>query len=338
MKHQIRYGKAGVSTYRTYATPLRGLTPVPESAFTGRDNVIMGAELEVRVLGESFWPAYTEGDNSRVVATDTMKNFIHRESLEFDGSTLEGWLFFVGRRFLETYPHMERLEMSGQESPFHPARVPAADGGGFAESHLLFHRGHGERATAWLALERSAKGDVMVTNHGCGRESVQMMKVSGSAFADFHRDAYTTLPERKDRPLYIHCDIGWRYKDPMVAIRPDVKSYVAPEQIGDVASTVFHQFVSLSIQHLIHEIGNRMMERWPQLAEVSFDAENRLWDLSHASESDERVKVYTDPRPPYGRLGLVLRRDQSDSSAWRSESVSTSGLEPATETSVTRSG
>jgi urate oxidase len=76
-----------------------------------------------------------------------------------------------------------------------------------------------------------------------------------------------------------------------------------------VVATVFHRFVSLSIQHLVNEIGNAMLERWPQLSEVSFEAQNRLWDLSVTSESDERVKVYCDPRPPYGRIGLVLRRD-----------------------------
>ena len=41
-------------------------------------------------------------------------------------------------------------------------------------------------------------------------------------------------------------------------------------------AAVFHQFVSLSIQHLVHEIGLRMLERWPQLDEVSFEATNRL--------------------------------------------------------------
>jgi urate oxidase len=42
---------------------------------------------------------------------------------------------------------------------------------------------------------------------------------------------------------------------------------------------------------------------------VSFEAQNRLWDLSVTSETDERLKVYTDPRPPYGKIGLILRRD-----------------------------
>ena len=84
----------------------------------------MAAEIDVQVMGEAFTDAYTDGDNTNVVATDTMKNFIHRESLDFDGKTLEGWLFFIGRRFLETYEHMERLRMSGAEIRFDAARVP----------------------------------------------------------------------------------------------------------------------------------------------------------------------------------------------------------------------
>ena len=84
--------------------------------------------------------------------------------------------------------------------------------------------------------------------------------------------------------------------------------YVASEQVADLAVTVFHEFVSLSIQHLINEIGTRMLERWPQLSEVSFDTQNRLWDLVAESSDDPKVKTYSDPRPPYGHIGLVLRR------------------------------
>ena len=136
-----------------------------------------------------------------------------------------------------------------------------------------------------------------------------MMKVTGSAFADFARDSYTTLPERKDRPLHIHLDVGWRYADPGAALAPDHAAYVAGEQVADLVGAVFHRFASLSIQHLVNEIGVAMLERWSLLSEVSFEAQNRLWDLSVTSESDERVKVYCDPRPPFGRIGLVLRRD-----------------------------
>ena len=38
MKHEIRYGKADVKVYRTLADPLSGVTPIPESPFSGRSH------------------------------------------------------------------------------------------------------------------------------------------------------------------------------------------------------------------------------------------------------------------------------------------------------------
>lgn len=311
MKTEIYYGKADVSTYRTYGRPLEGLRPIPESTFIARPNILLAAAIEVQVLGTAFLAAYTEGDNRLVVATDTMKNFIHRESLAFDGATLEQWLLFIGRRFLETYPHMERLRVRGVEIPFEPAIVPTDDGegGGFAASEVLFARQHGDRSNAEAELDRTADGSIELTALRAGQQELQLMKVTGSAFADFARDEYTTLPERKDRPLYIHFDVGWRYADPMVGAGDDASTYVAGEQIADLCATVFHEFVSLSIQHLLHEMGLRILDRFAQLSEVTFEGQNRLWDLAVKSETDDRVKVYTDPRPPFGKIGLVLRRE-----------------------------
>ena len=305
---ETHYGKAEVSTYRTKGSPLEGLTAIPESSFTGRANHVLAAEIDIQVMGEAFQAAYTEGDNSQVVATDTMKNFIHRESLGFEGATLEGWLSYLGGRFLETYPQMERLRVSAEEVRFEAARVPLA-GGGFGPSHVLFHRRHDERGVASLEVERAAGGGVALGDLRAGRVGMELLKTTGSAFSAFPRDAYTTLPDRTDRLLFTYIDLAWRYADPWVAIRPDASLYVASEQVADLAATVFHGFVSMSIQHLVHEIGTRMLERYPALAEVSFEAQNRTFDLAEEDAADERRKVYTDPRPPYGRIGLTMRRD-----------------------------
>jgi urate oxidase len=308
MQHEIRYGKADVKVYRTHAEPLTGISPIPESPFRGRDNTLVAAELEVVVHGTEFLDAYTKGDNRRVVATDTMKNFIHATSITARARTLEEWLLEVGTAFLDTYPHMERLTMLGRELPFPAALVPAPDGDGFAASDRLFSRDRCDHATARLELARDGDGRVRITDHESGRRELQLIKITGSAFADFARDEHTTLPERRDRPLYIWLDIGWRYVDAANAVLADPAAYVAAEQVGDLASAVFHEFVSLSIQHLVHEIGTRMLDRWPQVAEVSFDAQNRLWDVAAESATDPRVRSYCDPRPPFGHIGLVLRR------------------------------
>jgi urate oxidase len=305
MKYEIKYGKADVRVYRTHASPLQGLRTIPESPFRGRDNTLFGAEIEVIVRGETFLEAYTAGDNRRVVATDTMKNFITEQALVCSASTLEGWLQQIGSAFLEEYPHMERLTMVGRELPFAAGLVP--ERGGFSLSDRVFSRERGACSTARLDLERDADGGVRATALQSGREGLKLIKLTGSAFADFARDEHTTLPERRDRPLYIWCDIGWRYTDAGDALG-DPARYVAGEQVGDVAVSVFDEFVSLSIQHLVHQIGLRLLDRFPQLAEVGFEAQNRLWDTATISETDEQVRVYVEPRPPYGRIGLVMRR------------------------------
>ena len=310
MNHDIQYGKAEVRVYRTNAEPLVGVTPIPESPFVSRDNTLVGAEIEVVVHGEQFWDAYERGDNRRVVATDTMKNFIHAASLRARARCLEEWLYEVGNAFLETYPHMDRLTMLGRDLPYPAAIVPAEDGDGFASSDRLFSRDRCDYGTARLELAPPRNGGgARITGHESGRAELQLIKITGSSFADFARDEHTTLPERPDRPLYIWLTVGWRYDDPHDAILRHPGRYVASEQVADLVVAVFHGFVSLSIQHLVHEIGNRMLDRWPQLDEVSFDAQNRLWDPGASSGGESPLRTYADPRPPYGHIGLVLRRE-----------------------------
>lgn len=307
MQATIRYGKRQVALYRTYAAPLTGLTPIPESAFTGRRNTLFALEVDVEVLGDNFLPAYTQGDNSHVVATDSMKNFVLQQALVYDGATLAGFFAFLGGQFLATYPQMMGLRLSGKEQPFSAAVVP--DGAGtFGPSDKLFHRRHDEYAYA--ALDFTRVGDrVTVSAHECGVLGLQLIKLTGSAFTSFVRDGFTTLPERGDRPLFIYLDVTWRYGAVDDLLATDHGRYVAAEQLRDLVGVVFHEFVSLSIQHLVYEMGERILARFPQLAAVSFAAQNRLWDTAAVSETDSAVKVYCDPHPPYGAISLTLARE-----------------------------
>jgi urate oxidase len=308
VRTEIGYGKAQISVYRTHAAPLTGVPPIPESPFTGRPNTLFAAEVDVEVFGDNFLPAYTEGDNRAVVATDTMKNFVLRQALAFEGATLESLLAFLGRQFLATYPQMQRLRLTGTEQPFTAAPVPTEAGGGFVPSTVLFSRAHDDYATATLDVSRAGKG-ITISAHRCGRQGLQLIKLTGSAFAQFARDEYTTLPERMDRPLFIHLDVFWEYTDPAQMIAPEAAHYIAAEQVRDVVQVTFHTFVSQSIQHLIHEMGLRLLARFPQMAAVSFAAQNRLWDTAFVADEDPLTKVYTDPRPPYGLITLTMRRD-----------------------------
>src|SRR5581483_8117771 len=105
----------------------------------------------------------------------------------------------------------------------------------------------------------------------------------------FVRDQYTTLPETSDRPLHMWLDLEW------------LGEGVLASQVRGMVHEVFRSFPSGSIQQVIYEIGTRMLAEIPGLLEVRLEANNRTWDRV----ADE---VFTDPRPPYGVLGLTLRR------------------------------
>ena len=274
MSSEIRYGKHNVSFYRTH--PTRGL---------------LGGRVSIDVFGENFMPAYTEGDNRLVVATDTMKNFVYAMALEYAGASHEGFTAFLGRRFLETYKQMQSLRLVLLEAPFlqHSAKLlsPLEDDYGYVE------------------LEINRDG---LRSFRCGRRNLRLVKLTGSAFRDFARDAYTTLPEVTDRPLFIYLDVYWRYSRVEDAI-DDGPARVPSEAIRDSVIRTFDDFVSMSIQHLVHEMGQRLLTQFPALAEVSFEAQNRLWDTSRTADADPKTRVFSDPKPAHGMIGLTLGRD-----------------------------
>jgi urate oxidase len=269
-----------------------GKLRVPLQRVVERDgrHDVLAAEVSVEVLGENFLPAYTEGDNSAVVATDSIKNFVLREAGSWDGATLESLVDHLGRRLLDTYDQMQGLRLSGRELRFDPAGARG----------VLFARSRDDHGVAALELARD-DGGVRTVEHRSGREAIELLKVTGSAFTSFVRDDYTTLPERRDRPLYVRIDLGWRYRDAADALGVDPSRYVASEQARDLCVAVFDELVSESIQHLVHEMGVRALERFPSLAEVSFEARNLTRDPVGPG-------VYSDPFPAYGTIALTLRR------------------------------
>ncbi len=289
-RYAITYGKAAVPVYRHGAAPLAGLTAVAESGFLGRSNALVAALVTVEVFGDNFLPSYTEGDNSMVVATDSMKNLVLRESGSWAGATLESLLHHLGGHLLRDYPQMEALRVEGEEIRFDPAGA-----GG-----TLHARTPADRSVAQMRLERTG-GGVSIASLGAGRTGMELLKLTGSAFTAFVRDEYTTLPERRDRPLYIGLDVGWRYAEHDDALGADPARYVAGEQVRDVCATVFEEFVSESIQHLVHAMGGRVLERFPGLAQVSFDARNMTRD-------PVVERVYTDPFNAQGTITLTMGR------------------------------
>jgi urate oxidase / 2-oxo-4-hydroxy-4-carboxy-5-ureidoimidazoline decarboxylase len=271
------YGKGDVTVYRLNR---RGQTPAGE-------NPVFGATVKMLVYGDAFWPTYTTGDNTGLIATDSMKNFIQRETLHHTGDDLEGYCRFLASRFLETYPQVEGVQLWAVAIPYAP----------IAEEGPAFAPAGPERATARIELDRS--GTVEVAS---GIQGFRLLRLGGSAFHGFVRDQYTTLPDTTNRPLHMWLDLEWRYTEPAAAFNDGA----IPASVRGIVHDVFRCFESGSIQQVIYQIGTKMLSEIPAIAEVHLEANNRTWDT--VAERGEELGIYTDPRPPYGCLGLRLKR------------------------------
>ena len=270
------YGKGDVSVYRLNRD---GQTPPGQSP-------VFGAKVLMLLYGDAFWPTYTTGDNSGLIATDSMKNFIQRETMNFDGGDLEGYCRFLATTFLAKYPQVEGIQISAEEIPY----AGMAGGPAFTPSGP-------ERATAQVEIDRTQLVDVV-----SGLRGFKLLRLGGSAFHGFVRDEYTTLPDLMNRPLHMWLDVDWRHTD--LAAGFDGGQGVA--RVRGVVRELFASFESGSIQELIYQIGTRLLEMDPTLAEVNLEANNRTWDT--IAERGQELGVYTEARPPYGCLGLSLKR------------------------------
>ena len=282
MSTVISYGKSHVVFFRL-----------------GGDGVApLAAAVDVDVFGERFISAYTKGDNREVVATDTMKNFVYAMAAEYTGQTLLGLCAFFGRKLLATYPVMEALQVSAREVPLDAAS------GERGPSDVLFRLTRGDVAVAEVSLQAGSSGPE-ITRARSGWEGMVLLKTTGSSFASFARDDYTTLPDLVDRPLTIRLDAHWRYGDLRDGVA-EGPGLLGPRALKEEIERIFHDFNSRSIQHLVHEIGTRLFAAHHQLAEIEFAAENRTPD--HVRDGAAGVKVFAEPRATFGKIGLVLRR------------------------------
>ena len=275
--HRNYYGKADVIVYRLNRD--------------GARPPIFGASVTMLLYGDAFWPTYETGDNTGLIATDSMKNFIQRETLNFMGYDLESYAQFLATRFLETYPHVEGAQISATAIPYRP----------IMDDVKAFAPEGPEAATVRLELRRS--GAALETLELCsGIQGFRLLRLGGSAFHGFVRDQYTTLPDIHNRPLHMWLSLSWLYTEAGAGYSEGAVT----AQARRIVHEIFQGFESGSIQQIIYQIGREILARIPTIAEVSLEGQNRTWDT--VAEYGDTLGVYTEARPPYGCLGLTLRR------------------------------
>jgi urate oxidase len=160
------------------------------------------AELSVDVtLHGDFERSYTHGDNSQVVATDSMKNTVYVLAKESPVDSPEGFAVLLAEHFLWLYPQVSMPRIDIEQSTWRRIDV-----GGQAHP-TAFVSGGNELRTASVSIPRSGAPTI----EG-GLRDLLVLKTTDSAFAGFVRDRYTTLPEVSDRILATSLTARWQFK------------------------------------------------------------------------------------------------------------------------------
>jgi urate oxidase len=271
-----RYGKAAIRLVRVARGP-------------AGDRVI---DLTVAIALEgAFEAAHTDGDNSLVVTTDTMKNTAYA----FAKDHLDGSIEAYGRALAEHFLAEPQVETATVNVRSHHWGAIDVDG---APSPTAFVRG-GEGTRMATVTARPAGVTIEA-----GIEDLVVMKTTRSAFAGFPRDRYTTLPETDDRLMATKVTAVWRYGS------PEVEGDATFEAVRATLLEVFADHDSPSVQASIWVIARAILERHEEIEEVRLVLPNLhhwLVDLSPFGLENDR-EIYTPTTEPHGLIEATVRR------------------------------
>ncbi len=247
--------------------------------------------IAVQLEGD-FSASYVHGDNSRIVATDTMKNTVYALARQHALTTVEDFGQVLARHFLDRYPHVsaatirlvdqpwQRLVIDGQEHPY------------------AFVGGGSEKRTSSVTLTRQS---LRVES---GLDDLALLKTTDSAFAGFIRDAYTTLPETADRIFATVLSATWLYGE----VPADWDR--CHQRIRLTMLEVFARHKSLAVQQTLYAMGEAALEACSQLEQISLRMPNkhRLLVNLQPFGLENHHEIFVATEEPYGVITGTLRR------------------------------
>ena len=250
--------------------------------------------ITVKIAFEGdFTEVHTIGDNSQVLPTDTMKNTVYTlahqtreiEEIEVFGLRLADY-------FLTNNPQVTRVIVEIDEHGWTRIAV-----GGEPHQHS-FVKGGDEKRTAIISQTRSG------ATIESGVENLILLKTTKSGFVGFVKDQYTTLPEVTDRIFATSIKAVWRYA---------IADAATGDAWRDIRQTIVETFAehdSLSVQHTLYAMGEAVLEKFPDIAEISFSLPNihclPIDFTRFGLENDNRIFVPTDE--PHGLIEARLSR------------------------------
>jgi urate oxidase len=246
-------------------------------------------DLTVAIALEGdFASSYVDGDNSLVVATDTMKNTVYAFAREHLTGPIEAFGTVLARHFI-AISQVERPTVSIEEHAWRP----------IGDAPDAFSLDRSSTRTASVAATRSG------LSIDAGIADLTLMKTGKSAFAGFPRDEYTTLPDTDDRIMATKLSATWRY-----AGKTDFDASF--EAVRSTLLEVFAAHESASVQHSIWIVGRAILERHPEVAEMTMTLPNLhhwLADLSPFGQTNDR-EIFIATTEPHGLIQATVRRGE----------------------------
>jgi urate oxidase len=245
-------------------------------------------------LRGDFAAAHTDGDNAHVLTTDAQKNTVFAFARDGVGSP-EAFGLRLARHFAGSYDWITGARVAVESYGWERIAV-----GGQPHEHA-FRRPGGEVRTAVVTADG---GDVHVL---AGLTDLVVLKTTGSEFWGFPRDRYTTLAETRDRILATAVTARWRYTS------LDLDWDAVYDGVRTTLLETFAATHSLALQQTLYAMGEAVLERFGDVAEVRMSMPNRhhfLQDLSAYGLDNPDVVYHADDRP-YGLIEGAVLRDEA---------------------------
>eukprot|EP00850_Spirogloea_muscicola_P014939 SM000111S18762 [mRNA] locus=s111:27990:29699:+ [translate_table: standard] len=243
--------------------------------------------------------AFTSGDNSVVVATDTIKNTVYVLAKRCTARlTAEDFAVRLAQHFLDTYSIVSGVDIAIVEKPWD--RVEAR---GRPHDHG-FKLGHEEHTVAVAA--RRSDSSMAVTS---GLRELAVLKTTQSGFENFIHDQYTLLPDTRERMVATSIRATWEYSQQPACYRATlarVKELLLGAFYGPPSGGVY----SASVQATLNDMARAVLDDVPEVASVCLNMPNihflpcNLPAIGVPFEND----VYIATSEPHGTIEARLAR------------------------------
>jgi urate oxidase len=245
------------------------------------------------LLEGDFESCFTEGDNSKILPTDTMKNTVYSLARKSPAESMEEFAKEMVAFFLTRNPQVSRAEIGVSEKAWERA-VTAG------KPHpTTFLQSSGERQTTKVA--RTQKGKFSIVS---GLENLVIMKTAGSGFEGYIQDSLTTLPPTSDRLLGTALRANWNYSS------ADADFSKLRTKIREVLLAVFAEHDSKSVQHTLYAMGEAVLKGVAEVDEIELTMPNihcLLVDLSRFGQ-DNPNEIFVPTDEPHGYIEARVRR------------------------------